>query len=146
MSKKSKFTVSDKRGSAVEVEPVLDIDKVYKRVEEEKIPDAPKPEDMNIEICGDRVMVQNFPNANTKGLIFIPNPNDVALDKGRVVGVGPDCKKVKIGDIVVKVAGMGQSIPMNNGFTPSFHPENAIIGIDKAFNDLPMGIVQDDMR
>lgn len=47
--------------------------------------------------------------SRSEGGLFLPETSDRTTLQGRVVGVGPDCKSLKLGDVVIfdKYLGMG---------------------------------------
>ena len=94
------------------------------------IPDAPDYSTLPFAMCGDRILVQNFPRVKQYGHILTPDNIEIYIDKGRVVGIGPDVKLIQVGDIIYKVANLGQSLRTNDGIEYTFHPENAAISID----------------
>jgi len=94
------------------------------------IPEAPNYRKINLSMRGDRMLIQPFPHAEKIGRIFTPTNVELAIDKGRVVAVGPGVKKIKVGDVIYKVAGLGQMLLDNAGNGYIFLPENAAIAVD----------------
>lgn len=141
MTKKNKFTVKDSRGAAkVDLEKKI----VAPEVVVVEIPEAPVYSEINIKMCGGRILLQDFPNSDKVGSIFIPNVGDLAVNKARVVGIGPEVKERKVGDIVYKIADQGQTLTTSKGEKYIFLPENACIAVDTDFVVKPMVVTQDD--
>jgi hypothetical protein len=129
MTDKPGYKISDKRG---EVKP----QKAYvPEVKEEvdKIPDAPNYKELNVEMNDDRVLFQDFPMADKVGTLFIPQVGDVGVNKARVVAIGNNVKMAKVGDIVYKIAELGEYLMTNQGQF-RFLPEDAIIAFDRKFD------------
>lgn len=135
----SKFTVTDSRGGAplVEGKAIELIIEAGKKaageaddiaLEVENFPDAPIYSEINIEIFGNRILIQDFPVSTKIGRFFLPDRREVAINKGRICGVGPDCKStIKVGDIISKVHDLGQTLLDDKGRAYIFLPENAVI-------------------
>ena len=140
---KSKFIVTDKRGE-VPANKKSVVDKLISPTIEAKIPEVPNYKEINLQMCGDRLLLQEFPSSDMIGSIFIPHLGDVAVDKARIVATGPDCKIRKVGEIIYKMAQLGQSLVTNKGVKYTFLPENAAIAVDSDFDGQPMGPIQDD--
>lgn len=98
-----------------------------------KIPDPPDYE-VNLDMKGDRMLIQQFPHAEKIGSIYTPQNMELPIDKGRIIAVGPDVKNVKVGQVIFKVAGLGQQLKDNRGKLYIFLPENAAIAVDKDFD------------
>lgn len=124
----NKFKILDKRGEEQEIvtptDPLIDLTPVV------IIPDAPDYSALPFAMCGDRILIQNFPRVKQYGHIITPQNLEIYIDKGRIVACGPDVKKLKVGDIVYKIANMGQTLTTDDGVEYTFHPENAAISID----------------
>lgn len=97
-----------------------------------KIPDPPDYSKINLKMCGERVLIQNFPTKDKIGSIYTPSGVEIPIDKGRICGLGPDVKNkdLELGTVVFKVFGMGQTLTDNNGNEYIFLPEGAAIAID----------------
>jgi len=105
---KDKFTVIDKRG--------LDREPAKIVLEEEvKIPEAPTYSEIDIVILGERILIQDFPAAKKIGSILTPDGFSMDINKGRVCGIGPEVKTIKVGDIISKVSDLGQSLMDSKG-------------------------------
>lgn len=124
---KNKYTVVDRRGveeATAFTEPLIDLTPVV------VIPEPPDYDTLPFAMFGDRILIQNFPRVKQYGRILTPDSVQIFIDKGRIVAVGPDVKMLKVGDIIYKVANMGQSLFTDEGVEYTFHPENAAISID----------------
>lgn len=139
----TKFRIVDKRGGVpAHVEPVEDT--IISPTKAAVIPEPPDYDKINLKMCGDRMLLQDFPNSDMVGSIFIPNVGDVAVDRARIVAIGPGCKLRKVGEIIFKMAQLGQTLTTNEGVKYTFMPENAAIAIDADFDGKSMGPIQDD--
>ncbi|MCP3683435.1 MAG: co-chaperone GroES [bacterium] len=100
--------------------------------EEVVIPKAPDYDKINLKMMGNRILIQNIPNAEKIGSIFTPDNVEVPIDRGRICGIGPNVqnKELKVGDIFYKVSQMGQILKDSNRNEYIFLPENAVIAID----------------
>lgn len=101
-------------------------------VEEVRIPDVPDLKNLNLEMLGDRMLVQNFPKSEKIGHIFIPQLGEVDIDRGRIIQLGPEIKTPGLheGDVIFKMSGMGQTLKDNKGQEFIFLPSNAAIARD----------------
>lgn len=99
-------------------------------VEKVIIPELPEYDKIHIEMKGDRILVQTFPNPTQVGAIYAPDNREVAIDRGRVCKLGPDVKDLKVGDIIYKIAGLGQSLVGADKKIYTFHQENSAIAVD----------------
>jgi hypothetical protein len=127
---KPKFTVSDKRGNETPPQKPF-VPKKEEPVDE--IPEAPVYADLNVEMNGTRFLFQDFPLKSKVGSLFIPQMGDVGINKARVVAIGDKCERVKVGDIVFKVAELGEYLMTNLGQF-RFLPEDAIVAFDRKFD------------
>jgi co-chaperonin GroES (HSP10) len=124
--------VNDKRGQNTgESTPEIIQQKV-----EEVIPEAPDYSKINLDMQHERILLQDFPPANKIGSIFTPDGREVDINKARVVGIGDGVrnKKLKLGTVIYKVHGLGQTLVDSNGQSFIFLPENSVIAIDTNFN------------
>lgn len=130
------FKVTDKRGKeepkAESTPPIID-----PKIKEEPIPDPPDYDKINLVMQGERMLIQPFPRAKKIGHILTPENFELEIDMGRVVAVGQDVKRIKPGDIIYKVAGLGQMLMDNQGNKYIFLPENAAIAVDRDFKGKP---------
>lgn len=132
------FKTTDKRGR-LKSDPIVLPD----RDTQKPIPEPPVYALINAQMCGDRFLFQDFPQAEKVGSLFMPQIGDVGIDKARVVGVGPECKRLKVGDIVYKVAGLGETLVTNLGQF-RFLPENGAIAVDSKFDGKATPIMKDN--
>lgn len=102
-------------------------------MEEIVIPAPPEYNSINLEMMGDRMLIQPFPTATKIGSLWTPDNREIDIDKGRVCAIGPDVKNIKVGDIVCKMSGLGQSLVDDKGMNYIFLPENAAIAVDTSF-------------
>jgi len=124
------------------IEEKLNIRDPYKKVDDTKglggrtlvekvlIPVPPDYSKIHIEMKGDRILVQTFPQPTQIGAIYTPDNLELPIDRGRICNIGPDVKKLKVGDIIYKVAGLGQSLAGADKRLYTFHPESAAIAVD----------------
>jgi len=99
-------------------------------VEKVIIPEPPKYDMIHIEMKGDRILVQTFPQPTQVGAIYTPDNMEISIDRGRICKIGPDVKNLKVGDIIYKIAGLGQSLVGADKALYTFHPENSAIAVD----------------
>ena len=62
----------------------------------------------------DRVVVKPIRQTETKSGIIIPEKVETKMQVGEVLGVGPDAKGLKVGDIVYFLKWVGQPIYVDN--------------------------------
>jgi hypothetical protein len=137
---------TDKRSAQIEREQKV-VDKLYKLPETDanigEIPAAPVYTDINAQMLGDRFLFQEFPQATVVGTLHMPGMGDIGIDKARIIGVGPDVKTLKVGDIIYKCAGLGETIVTNLG-SFRFLPESGAIAIDSKFDGKATAPMKDD--
>ena len=101
----------------------------------------PGKSSVRFHMCGVRILMQEFEEDNEfVGKIYIPENvrANYKSDLGysRVVAVGPDVAVVKVGDIVVSVAGLGTFITDDKTKIKYKQvPEDAIIAIDTEWEE-----------
>ena len=103
-----------------------------KVMEKAVLPPAPDYSKINLRMQGDRLLIQNIPNAEKIGLIFTPNNAEIPIDRGRICGIGNEVKNenLKLGTIIYKVSGLGQTLKDSQRNEYVFLPSNAVIAID----------------
>lgn len=125
--KEKNYTVQDKRG--VEIPAPKDYQRVVPQ-EVVQVPDPIDPATINIEMCDDRILIQEFPKAEKIGNIFTPDHVEIPIDRGRICKVGPDVKYRKVGDVIFKVSSLGQRLVDSRGREYIFLPEKGAIAVD----------------
>jgi len=98
-----------------------------------KIPDAPDYDKIGLKMMDKRVLFQDFPHAQKIGRVYVPRVGDVGVAQARVVAIGDKVTQCEVGDIIYKIAELGQTI-----LTPigefRFLPEDMVIAIVKDGN------------
>ena len=136
---KKSYTVVDKRE---ETSVKDDTPELPKHVQK-PIPKAPDYDKLGVKMMGKRFLFQDFPHAEKMGSLFMPNMGDMGINKARVVAIGTEVTTLKVGDIVFKVAELGETLLTSLG-TFKFLPETAVIAVDTDFTGEPMPFQKDD--
>jgi len=95
-----------------------------------EIPDAPNYENIGLKMIDTRVLFQDFPAAAKVGSFFVPERGDLGVAQARVVAIGDKVTLCEVGDIIYKIADLGQTLLTPEGEF-RFLPENSIIAILK---------------
>lgn len=119
--------INDKRGQEPSNKPV------EKPKEYAKIPPIPDYSKIGLLMCGNRMLIQQFPHVEQIGRILTPDNQQIQIDKGRIVACGPDVKLRKEGEVIFKAEGLGQTLKGMDGNSYIFLPENAAIAVDVNF-------------
>lgn len=104
--------------------------------DEVKVPDPPDYSKINIFMQANRILVQLFPDVEKIGHIFVQGVED-ALQRSRIVAIGPDVKNLKVGMVIFKASKLGAPIKTNSGEEYVIFPDTGVIAID---TDYGLGI------
>jgi len=141
---KKKFKVTDKRATEQEVPKIIEPER-----KEEVIPDAPNYADVKYEMMDDRILIQEFPPPEwiKHGGLYIGEGKTQPIDRGRIIGKGPNVKTLKIGDVIFKMSGLGAFLVAPDEETMwKFTPDNIAICEDKSFRTDKTFIACDNLQ